>query len=60
MSDDIHKDLFEGFGTDGDLAQWVMSKCNDWRDHYTSNYDAKHEEYMRIFRNQWSKEDQDR
>ena len=58
--EEIFKDLFDGFGTDGDLAQWVNGRCQDWRDHYESNYSQKHEEYYRIFRNQWSKEDQDR
>ena len=60
MSDDIFKDLHDGFGTEGDLAQWVSGKCQEWRDHYESNYAAKHEEYYRIFRNQWAKEDQER
>ena len=58
--DEIFKDLFDGFGTDGDLAQWVSGKCQEWRQHYESNYAAKHEEYYRIFRNQWAKEDQER
>jgi hypothetical protein len=58
--DEIFKDLFDGFGTDGDLAQWVNAKCQAWRDHYESNYSEKHEEYYRIFRNQWSKQDQER
>jgi hypothetical protein len=62
MSDneEIYKDLFDGFGTDGDLAGWVMEKCNAWRDHYQSNYSDKHDEYYRIFRNQWSKADSER
>jgi len=50
----------DGFGTDGDLQQWVMSKCNDWREYYESNYAEKHDEYMRIYRNKWSAEDSDR
>ena len=58
--EEIFKDLFDGFGTDGDLAQWVNARCQDWRDHYESNYSQKHEEYYRIFRNQWAKEDQER
>ena len=23
------------------LEDWVMTKCEDWRDHYESNYEAK-------------------
>jgi hypothetical protein len=60
MSDDIFQDTQDGLGQDGDLAQWVMSKCNDWRDHYTSNYQDKHDEYMRLFRNKWAKQDTNR
>ena len=61
MSDnDIFKDLHDGFGTEGDLAEWVMQKCNDWRDNYESNYASRHDEYMRIYRNQWSPEDSER
>lgn len=62
MSDiDIFQDEFDGVvASDGALADWVMDKATDWRDHYTSNYEQKHKEYMRLFRNQWSKEDSDR
>jgi len=45
------------FGPDQDLAEWVLSRCNKWRDHYESNYSEKHEEYMRIYRGIWSAED---
>lgn len=45
------------FGTEQDLADWVLSRCNKWRDHYESNYSAKHEEYMRIYRSVWAPED---
>jgi hypothetical protein len=37
-----------------------MGRCNDWRDHYESNYSEKHDEYYRIFRNQWAKDDSER
>ena len=37
-----------------------MDKCNGWRDHYEANYAYKHEEYMRLFRNQWDPSDQER
>lgn len=45
------------FGPDQDLAEWVLSRCNKWRDHYESNYSAKHEEFMRIYRGIWAPED---
>ena len=41
----------------GDLSEWVMNKCQDWRDHYENNYSEKHEEYYRLWRGIWSKED---
>lgn len=56
MSDEnIFQDAFEM--TDGDLAEWVMGKCHDWKEHYESNYAGRHQEYMRLFRNQWANED---
>ena len=39
------------------LEQWVMSKCEDWRDHYESNYQDKHEEYFRLWRGIWDGSD---
>ena len=56
--DDIFKDDESSYGQD--LVGWVMGKCNDWRDHYEANYGEKHEEYMRLYRNQWSAEDMER
>jgi hypothetical protein len=56
--DDIFKDDESSYGQD--LVGWVMGKCNDWRDHYEANYAEKHEEYMRLYRNQWSAEDMER
>jgi hypothetical protein len=35
------------------LEDWVLSKCEEWRDHYESNYEAKHEEYFRLWRGIW-------
>ena len=61
MSEDIFLDTFGGgFGLDETLASWVMNKCNDWRDHYEANYRDRHEEYMRLYRNQWAAEDKSR
>lgn len=61
MSEDIFQDDIDGLMTsDGALAEWVMGKCQAWRDHYESNYSEKHDEYMRLFRNKWSAEDSER
>ena len=32
------------------LEQWVMIKCDNWRDNYESNYEQKFEEYYRLWR----------
>jgi hypothetical protein len=62
MSDDkIFEHEFDGeVSYDGVLAEWIIGKCQDWRDHYEANYSEKHEEYYRLFRNQWSAEDSER
>ena len=39
------------------LEQWVMSKCDSWRDHYETNYSEQHDEYYRIWRGIWNKSD---
>ena len=39
------------------LEDWVMSKCEAWRDHYESNYQEKHEEYYRLWRGIWDSSD---
>ena len=43
--------------TGGCLEEWVMNKCQDWREHYESNYSEKHEEYYRLWRGIWSGSD---
>ena len=58
---DIFEDEFMGSEAfSGALANWVIGKTQEWRDHYEANYAQKHEEYMRLYRNQWSKEDSER
>ena len=57
--EDIFKDEVDG-ANEGDLAQWIIGKCEDWREHYQSNYAEKHDEYYRLWRNQWSSEDKTR
>ena len=48
---------YEGLYT-ADAAGWIMSKCEQWRDHYESNYAEKHDEYYRLWRGIWAQEDQ--
>jgi hypothetical protein len=40
-----------------DVTEWVMNKCDQWRDHYESNYAERHEEYYRLWRGIWASED---
>ena len=35
------------------LEEWVMTKCDNWRDHYESNYEEKFDEYYRLWRGHW-------
>ena len=39
------------------LESWVQTKCDDWRDHYDTNYDEKHNEYYRLWRGIWNADD---
>jgi len=45
---------------DEHLENWVMSKCDSWRDSYESNYSERFEEYYRLWRGQWVAQDSDR
>ena len=58
MSDIFKDDVEDTFGTD--LVGWVMAKCNSWRDHYEANYAKQHDEFMRLFKNEWAAEDMER
>jgi hypothetical protein len=42
------------------VEDWVMTKCEDWRDYYESNYEARFEEYYRLWRGQWDPADSER
>ena len=42
------------------LENWVMAKCDSWRDHYESNYSQRFEEYYRLWRGIWAAEDMER
>ena len=47
----------EGFATEQHLEDWVIQKCDGWRDHFEANYSQKFEEYYRLWRGQWSAQD---
>jgi hypothetical protein len=42
------------------IEEWVMTKCENWRDYYESNYEAKFDEYYRLWRGQWDPADSER
>lgn len=42
------------------IEQWVMTKCEDWRDYYESNYEDRFDEYYRLWRGQWDPADSER
>lgn len=48
---------YEDFTIGQNLEGWVMDKCEEWRDHYESNYQEKHEEYFRLWRGIWDGSD---
>lgn len=50
------KDDYKGL-YDTDTAGWIMHKCDQWRDHYDSNYSEKFEEYYRLWRGIWDPSD---
>jgi hypothetical protein len=42
------------------LEDWIITKCEDWRDYYESNYEQRFEEYYRLWRGQWDPADSQR
>lgn len=42
------------------IEGWVISKCENWRDYYESNYEARFEEYYRLWRGIWDPADSER
>ena len=48
---------YEDFTIGQNLEGWVLDKCEEWRDHYESNYQEKHEEYFRLWRGIWDGSD---
>jgi hypothetical protein len=39
------------------LENWVIGKCDQWRDHYEANYQGKFDEYYRLWRGIWDPND---
>ena len=56
------EDLYESdpLMAEQSVENWVMTKCEQWRDYYESNYEAKFEEYYRLWRGQWDPADSER
>ncbi|MDC0347314.1 portal protein [Planctomycetota bacterium] len=48
------------FTLEQDLEDWVIDKCQGWRNHFESNYADKFDEYYRLWRGQWAAEDRTR
>ncbi len=46
--------------SDTSLEDWVLEKCEQWRDHFDSNYADKHDEYYRLWRGIWDSSDVER
>ena len=42
------------------VEDWVITKCEDWRDYYESNYEHRFDEYYRLWRGIWDPADSDR
>jgi len=39
------------------LEDWVIGKCDQWRDHFEANYEQKFDEYYRLWRGIWDPSD---
>jgi len=46
--------------TDQKVESWVINKVDQWRDHYSANYEEKFDEYYRLWRGIWAAEDKTR
>ena len=58
MADEIYSE--DPLIIEESLEEWVITKCENWRDHYESNYEARFEEYYRLWRGQWDPADSER
>jgi hypothetical protein len=50
----------EHIGIDQGLTEWVETLTTEWREHYESNYEAKQDEYYRLWRGIWAEDDKTR
>mgnify|MGYP003643950365 FL=1 len=53
-------DKNEHFSIEENVEGWVMEKCQEWRDHFDSNYSETFDEYYRLWRGQWASGDSTR
>ena len=51
---------YEKYFPDQKVESWVMDKVEQWRDHYSANYEQKFDEYYRLWRGIWAAEDKTR
>ena len=51
---------YEKSSPDQSVEGWVISKVDQWRDHYNANYEQKFDEYYRLWRGIWSNDDKTR
>ena len=51
---------YEKTSPDQKVEAWVMDKVEQWRDHYSANYEQKFDEYYRLWRGIWAAEDKTR
>ena len=50
----------EHIGIEAGLTEWLETLTQEWRDHYESNYEEKHDEYYRLWRGIWADQDKTR
>jgi len=50
----------EEFTIEQSVEDWVMDKCESWRNHFENNYENKFDEYYRLWRGIFSAEDRTR
>jgi len=52
-TEDLEQRLYE----DNGLSSWVMTKCDQWQQHYVDNYKETFREYYRIWRGKYDPND---
>jgi len=55
-------DMFEAdpLMVEESIEDWVITKCDDWRNNYESNYSERFDEYYRLWRGIWDSDDRER